>query len=434
MKDPKFLSNVPQKFQGLNNYDEKAQKTLEKEYLNCFSVLFEDSPLAISINSAEDNSFIEVSNTFLELMGYSKEEVIGKTIQELDLFVNPEKLEIVLERDLSKGKVKNKEMQVKSKDGNILIGLFSIERIDGFGEESNLIIMVDITEKRNQGLDLERFFSLSLDLFCIVDLDGNFIKINKAWKKTLGYSASELLGSKFLDLIHEDDINETLKVFDKLAKDKLLTNFINRYRAKDGKYHYIEWRANVFEDKTYSSGRDMTERIKYEEKLLEVSNKDPLTNIYNRRYVYSRAEKLIEEYKRTGKVFSICIIDIDYFKRINDDYGHQAGDYILKSFTKVISKNLRSYDILGRYGGEEFIIILKNADKKQSNLIMQRILNIIRERTFNFKSNKINFTFSGGISTSTEIEKEELTIDKLFAIADKRMYRAKNEGRNKIVF
>lgn len=407
---------------------------MEDEYSNFFYRLFEESPLAMSINSVEDNSFIRVSDIFLELMGYSKEEVIGRTIKELGIFVRPENLELMSQENLSKGKVKNKEVQVRSKDGKILTGIFSIERINRLGQELNLMIMVDITEERKQSLDLERFFSLSLDLFCIVDLDGSFIRTNKAWEKILGYSKAELSGSKFLDLIHEDDIYKTLKVFERINKDKSLTNFINRYRARDGKYHYVEWRSNIFEDKTYASGRDITERIKYEEKILDVANKDPLTDVYNRRYVYDRAEELIDEHKRSGKVFSICIVDIDYFKRINDEYGHQTGDYILKSFTEVIARKLRSYDVLGRYGGEEFIIILNNADGRQSNLVVERILNIVREKTFEFKGEQINFTFSAEISTSSEVDQEELTIDRLFAIADKRMYRAKDEGRNKIIY
>lgn len=89
---------------------------------------------------------------------------------------------------------------------------------------------------------------------------------------------------------------------------------------------------------------------------------------------------------------------------------------------------------MGRYGGEEFIVVLNNADERQSNLVVERILNIIREKTFEFKDNHINFTFSAGISTSSEVNQEELTVDRLFAIADERMYKAKAQGRNKIIY
>ena len=132
-------------------------------------------------------------------------------------------------------------------------------------------------------------------------------------------------------------------------------------------------------------------------------------------------------------MFSVCILDIDYFKKINDNYGHATGDCVLKEFTKTIDENIRLDDILGRYGGEEFIIILDNIDKRESRLIIERILDVVREKTFLCNGNEINFTFSAGLSSSNEMSKDDLTIDNLVDIADKKMYQAKNTGRNKVI-
>lgn len=131
--------------------------------------------------------------------------------------------------------------------------------------------------------------------------------------------------------------------------------------------------------------------------------------------------------------FSICILDIDKFKNINDSYGHQVGDFVLKEFTRKIKSKLRPYDLLGRYGGEEFIIILKNTNLENSNLTIERILKFTRNTDFVYDDIVINFTFSGGISNSSEFKKEKITIDALVKLADERMYKAKNNGRNKIV-
>lgn len=106
----------------------------------------------------------------------------------------------------------------------------------------------------------------------------------------------------------------------------------------------------------------------------------------------------------------------------------------MKQFTKEIAKNLRPYDILGRYGGEEFIIIFKNTDKRKSFLIIERILNRIRTKIFVFEGVNIQFTFSAGIADCNDISKEKMLIDHLVAVADKRMYNAKNSGRNTIVY
>lgn len=213
-----------------------------------------------------------------------------------------------------------------------------------------------------------------------------------------------------------------------------INQFINRYININGDYRYIEWRSTPYEGKIYAAARDITERIEYEKKLLEVSNRDALTNAYNRRYVFDRGEEILQQYKRTKNIFSVCVVDIDYFKLVNDHYGHQAGDFVLKEFTRIIHKNIRPYDILGRYGGEEFIVILNSTNKTNSALVMSRILDVIRNKIFVFNGEEIKITFSTGISDCEDLGKEKLTIDNMVAIADKRMYKAKNTGRNKIVF
>jgi diguanylate cyclase (GGDEF)-like protein/PAS domain S-box-containing protein len=293
--------------------------------------------------------------------------------------------------------------------------------------------IIDITTEHEQSLELERFFSVNLDLLCILDLEGKFIKANKAWEELLGYPSELIEGQDFKEYIHPDDLEIAMEALKNLKKDGIMNNFINRYLCADGRYHHIEWKANVYEDSIYAAARDITKRIDYENKIIEISNKDALINIYNRRYIYDRAEIMIEEYKRTGNEFSICIIDIDKFKLINDSYGHQIGDSVLKEFTKVIENNLRLYDILGRYGGEEFILILKNSDIEKSTLIIQRILEIVSNTTFTFNNIDINFTFSAGISNCNEVQKNILTIDALVKIADMRMYSAKKQGGNKVV-
>lgn len=292
---------------------------------------------------------------------------------------------------------------------------------------------MDITREYEQSLELERFFSVNLDLLCILDLEGRFIKTNKSWEKILGYSSQQIEGQGFKMFIHPDDILSAIESVEKLKNKGQLNNYINRYLSVDGTYHHIEWKANLYEDVIYAAARDITNRIAYENKILEISNRDSLTNIYNRRYIYNRAEEIIEEYKRIGNEFSICILDIDRFKNINDTYGHQVGDRVLKEFTKVIKDNLRSYDLLGRYGGEEFIIILKNPDLKANSMIVERILQIIRNKNFKCGNAEITFTFSAGVSNSNELNKVSITIDDLVNIADKRMYEAKNTGRNKII-
>lgn len=170
------------------------------------------------------------------------------------------------------------------------------------------------------------------------------------------------------------------------------------------------------------------------EKIKEISTKDSLTNAYNRRYIFEKILKDFKKYKEENLIFSISIIDIDHFKQINDTYGHIAGDFILIEFTNLIRKNIKKTDILGRYGGEEFIIISYEKSRHETIHDICDLLNLVRQTTFKFEGSDINFTFSAGISDVLFFNKEDITIEKIINLADKRLYKAKELGRNTIIY
>ena len=170
-------------------------------------------------------------------------------------------------------------------------------------------------------------------------------------------------------------------------------------------------------------------------KLQDASIKDFLTGIYNRRHLFTRLEECLADYMRNKNPFSVAIIDIDHFKNINDNYGHQMGDKTLIDFCETIKKNLRTYDIFGRYGGEEFMIVFVNAKKSEIKPKMESILSIIRkEKLACYKKNdkETCITFSCGIADSTEISSQSLSVDELVELADRRLYMSKELGRNNI--
>ncbi|WP_018526492.1 PAS domain-containing protein [Alkalispirochaeta alkalica] len=123
----------------------------------------------------------------------------------------------------------------------------------------------DITRRKVQEEELERFFSVNLDLLCIADLEGRFLKTNQAWSDILGYSREELEGRRFLDFVHPDDLQPTLKAISTLAEGEDLLCFTNRYRSRDGSWRYIEWRSHPRGELIYAAARDITERVRNEE-------------------------------------------------------------------------------------------------------------------------------------------------------------------------
>lgn len=166
--------------------------------------------------------------------------------------------------------------------------------------------------------------------------------------------------------------------------------------------------------------------------IKETTLTDDLTGVYNRRYIRERLEVDIEKCIREHKPMSVIMADIDYFKGINDNYGHIIGDNVLKDFTKIVSAYIRnnSIDWIGRYGGEEFLIVLNDTDEDKAELIAERIRIKLEKTIFEYNNNKFNITCSFGVygfngpSGNTE---------EIIHRADRSLYKAKENGRNNTV-
>jgi len=156
---------------------------------------------------------------------------------------------------------------------------------------------------------------------------------------------------------------------------------------------------------------------------------DSLTGLYNRRFLFERAESEINRSVRHNSPISVVMADLDFFKKINDNHGHIAGDTILVEVSKIIRKSLRTIDISGRYGGEEFIIILPETDQKESFHVAERIRRSIEQHNFIIDDSTVSITISLGIATITPDDNDSL--DTLINHADIALYKSKDTGRNK---
>ncbi len=169
--------------------------------------------------------------------------------------------------------------------------------------------------------------------------------------------------------------------------------------------------------------RDITEDIK-------LSTIDPLTNIYNRRFINGYLVKEIERSRRMDRHFSIVISDIDDFKYINDTFGHLSGDMVLKEISRIIPDTFRKQDVVGRYGGDEFMIILPDANMGIASGIIDRLRHDIESSEIEISKNRhVRVTGSFGIATFPE---DGTSLDDLLVTADERLYQAKGLGKNKV--
>ncbi|MBQ8168501.1 GGDEF domain-containing protein [bacterium] len=156
---------------------------------------------------------------------------------------------------------------------------------------------------------------------------------------------------------------------------------------------------------------------------------DPLTGLYNRRHFEESLEREFLRASRYKNNLSFAIIDVDFFKKINDTYGHSAGDYVLKEVAYLILQCFRKTDMVFRYGGEEFAVIITETPLERAVIPLERLRKLIEEYPFNYYSKDIKVTVSIGIS---EVNEKTETVHNLFENADKALYKAKESGRNQI--
>lgn len=172
--------------------------------------------------------------------------------------------------------------------------------------------------------------------------------------------------------------------------------------------------------------------INLELRILELANTDALTGKLNRRAFMERTDQEIQRSFREEAPLSLILTDIDDFKKINDRHGHQVGDLVLQRFTEQLSKSLRPYDFVGRYGGEEFVVCLPGADISQAGSAAERMRRRVEEMkiTLPDSSQSIQITGSFGVASLSVGSKE--TMDLIIGRADENMYRAKREGKNRV--
>lgn len=167
------------------------------------------------------------------------------------------------------------------------------------------------------------------------------------------------------------------------------------------------------------------------ERLYSSSILDPLTGAHNRRHGEERLAAEIAYAVRHRSMLSVVLLDLDHFKQVNDDHGHQAGDAVLKHLAKLAKRELRTEDVFARYGGEEFLVIVRNVDLNGAFCAAERIRSVIERTPVDHEGKRIQATLSAGCASLDCVTAP--TAQELIAVADARLYEAKNRGRNRVV-
>jgi diguanylate cyclase (GGDEF)-like protein/PAS domain S-box-containing protein len=292
-------------------------------------------------------------------------------------------------------------------------------------------------------LDCKALLANISDGVYFTDRDRTIIYWNQTAERITGFSAEEVIGNHCHDNIlnHVDDKGRSLcHSFCPLAhtiKDRQPRASHFFLHHKQGHRIPINVRTMpLFDEKNDIAGAaeffsDVRSYESMHQRLTELEQLallDPLTQLPNRHHLEPEIDSRFDELRRMGFIFGLLFMDIDHFKRFNDAYGHDTGDKVLKTVARTLKAAIRPYDLVGRWGGEEFLGVIRNVEIGKLEEIGNRLRSLVEKSSVQFKHGRLNVTISVGGTLAAKGENSET----LIARADRLMYRSKQDGRNRL--
>ncbi|NPV26080.1 MAG: PAS domain S-box protein [Firmicutes bacterium] len=412
----------------------------EKE-LQLYQHIIENSLNEGYIFHPETFKFIAVNRGARENLGYTMEELSRMT--PLDL--KPE-LNLQSFRELLAPLVSGEQKKIvfntvhRRKDGSLYPAEIHLQLVEHWEEKVYVALVIDLTERRTLEEELRARQAIlsaivdsARDAIIMIDGQGNITFWNPAAEKLFGYCREEVLGKDLHKLLVPNEV--IYKLYLKGFKNFQLTGKGNsvgktlelKAKLKNGQEIDVELSLSALKIKGvwHAVGivRDISERKKTEELFYRLSITDPLTNAYNRRFFMGMIEQEMKRARRSGRRFSIIMLDLDHFKTINDNFGHAAGDMVLKKVTEMIKSRLRKTDILARWGGEEFIILLPETPVEKAACLAEELrINLSNLALPDIGRVTASFGVAGYIPADT--------VDTVITRTDSLLYEAKSAGRN----
>lgn len=288
-------------------------------------------------------------------------------------------------------------------------------------------------QMRTASLYVRSLIEASLDPLVTISMEGKIMDVNEAAVQVTGVPREQLIGNDFWRYFTETEKAHTG------CQEAFAKGFVRNYpltmRHVSGKLTEVLYNASVYRNEkgevagVLAVARDITER-KRAEQAEEMASRDGLTELYNHRKFYSLLKDEIFRMQRFNRPVSLLMLDIDYFKRVNDTHGHQAGDVILKGISDLLVKQARAVDRVCRYGGEEITVILPETDATVAMKIAERLRAAVERQPFDIGGGKTaSITVSIGVATYPQ---QVNSLEALVKAADVALYAAKQGGRNRV--
>ncbi|WP_456268089.1 diguanylate cyclase [Kushneria sp. AK178] len=328
------------------------------------------------------------------------------------------------------------------------LGLTGCRLPDDGGAHRVMMVLQDCTQQILQHEELRRSQECISSIInatpmgiCVLTEDGRFEMVNPAYCRFHGYEEHELIGRPFSMVVpysshqylrrqqhgaqgsrpgHTQQFGECELVARSGERHTVIVESV-RIEGEDGRPRDVVFLVDISERKKLETAlEEKNVRLEY------LATHDELTGMRNRRFGISTLEAALEQAERQGMDISVALLDIDHFKRVNDDYGHTVGDQVLQQFTEVLSRQLRASDILVRWGGEEFMLILPGIDPEGGLQALERLRQSLALEYLSPRG--LQVTFSAGIVNARGLNSNDLVES-----VDQKLYQAKGRGRDRIV-
>ncbi|MDP2850338.1 MAG: diguanylate cyclase [Sulfuricurvum sp.] len=261
------------------------------------------------------------------------------------------------------------------------------------------------------------------------DLEGKIIEVSDAFCKISGYSKEKLIGKMHRILRHPDMPSSLfVKLWETITNGETWHGEIKN-KTKNGSFYWLDILIYpIVDDLGNKSGYTaISQNITDKKRVEELSVTDQLTQLHNRMYLENNFSKEIKRAKRYNHSFAVIMVDIDHFKEVNDTYGHDVGDNVLVGISKILSEHIRETDILGRWGGEEFLIICPHTSTSEAYALAEKLRVSIETHPIDVIGHKC---CSFGVSA---FDVKDETYKEVVKHADEALYTAKNNGRNQVI-
>ena len=406
----------------------------------------------VGVLIAERNQrVVDVNNRWCQMFGYRRHEVRG-ALKIVDIAHRDEADALNTHfRALQSGKVKSQTQECRfvCKDGRVFWGLISTSTVEGrtgrrkwvVGMITDIDAQKKVEEELRESEERLRFITENThDVVWQLDRDLRVTYINGADERMRGFVRDEVVDRPFRDMIVPTSypaFDETMPHFPESdAVSRPTSRFEVEMRCKDGRQVWAEINLTHIHDNIgqiigyIGVTRDATQRRQVQDMLREQTIRDPLTGLFNRRYLDESLERELSRAVRDKRPLSLLMIDIDSFKKLNDTYGHPAGDEVLRRLGELIRNGARNADLPCRYGGEEFLLVLPNMPLDAAFERAEDLRQLFAVERIGVGNAGLSATMSVGVAAFPD---HGNTRESLIEVADRALYAAKHAGRNCVV-